>query len=105
MEAPDGRDWTYLSVERPDSEPRFREYLTKLTTSDDPFHHAIVDRATGRAPGTASFMRIEPAQGVVEVGHITYLPALNVIWVATEAMYLMMKRAFDELGYRRYEWK
>lgn len=105
MEAPDGRDWTYLSVERPDSEPRFREYLTRLTTSDDPLHHAIVDRATGRALGTASFMRIEPAHGVVEVGHITYSPALKRTRIATEAMYLMMKRAFDELGYRRYEWK
>jgi RimJ/RimL family protein N-acetyltransferase len=105
MEAPDGRDWTYLSVERPDTELRFREYLTRLTTSDDPLHHAIVDRATGRALGTASFMRIEPAHGVVEVGHITYSPALKRTRIATEAMYLMMRRAFDELGYRRYEWK
>ena len=105
MEAPDGRDWTYLSVERPDKEPQFREYLTKLTTSDDPLHHAIVDRATGRALGTASFMRIEPAHGVVEVGHITFSPALKRTRIATEAMYLMMRRAFDELGYRRYEWK
>jgi RimJ/RimL family protein N-acetyltransferase len=105
MEAPDGRDWTYLSVERPDGEAQFREYLDRLTTSDDPLHHAIVDRGTGRALGTAAFMRIEPAHGVMEVGYITFSPALKRTRVATEAMYLMMKRAFDELGYRRYEWK
>ena len=105
MGAPDGRDWTYLSRERPENEAEFREYLTKLTTTEDPLHFAIVDCATGRALGTASFMRIEPGHGVIEVGHITFSPALKRTRVATEAMYLMMKRAFDELGYRRYEWK
>lgn len=105
MQAPDGRDWTYLSAERPETEPDFRAYLTKLEASEDPFHHTILDVASGHALGTAALMRIEPAHGVMEVGFITFSPALKRTRIATEAMYLMMKRAFDELGYRRYEWK
>jgi RimJ/RimL family protein N-acetyltransferase len=105
MQAPDTSDWTYLSVERPEDEAQFRAYLTKLASSEDPLHHAIIDAASGRALGTAALMRIEPAHGVIEVGFITFSPALKRTRVATEAMYLMMKRAFDELGYRRYEWK
>jgi RimJ/RimL family protein N-acetyltransferase len=50
-------------------------------------------------------MRIEPAHGVIEVGGITFSPSLKKTRAATESMYLMMRRAFDELGYRRYEWK
>ena len=53
----------------------------------------------------ASYLRIEPAMGVIEVGHLAFSPALQRTPAATEAMYLMMRRAFDELGYRRYEWK
>ena len=105
MQAPDDRDWTYLSAERPDDESEFRAYLTRLSVSDDPLHHTIVDAASGSALGTAAFMRIEPLHGVIEVGSITFSPALKRTRVGTEAMYLMMRRAFDELGYRRYEWK
>jgi hypothetical protein len=66
--------------------------------------HAIVDRATGQPVGVASYLRIDPAAGSIEVGHINFSPALQRTVAATEAMYLMMKRAFG-LGYRRYEWK
>jgi RimJ/RimL family protein N-acetyltransferase len=104
-EAPDGRDWTYLPIERPEDEQTFRTYLMALAASEDPLHHTIIDSASGRALGTAAFMRIEPAHGVIEVGCITFSQALKRTRVATEAMYLMMRRAFDELGYRRYEWK
>ena len=58
-----------------------------------------------RPVGVASYLRIEPAMGAIEVGHLSYAPALQRSAAATEAMYLMMRRAFDELGYRRYEWK
>lgn len=68
-------------------------------------HHAIIDAASGRALGTAALMRIEPAHGVIEVGFITFSPALKRTRTGSEAMYMMMRRAFDELGYRRYEWK
>jgi RimJ/RimL family protein N-acetyltransferase len=59
----------------------------------------------GEPVGVASYLRIDPAMGTIEVGHLAYSPALQRTPLATEAMYLMMRRAFDELGYRRTEWK
>ena len=105
MEAPDGRDWTYLFSERPQSQEAFHAYLEKLEKSEDPLHFTIVDTEAGTAVGTAALMRIEPTHGVIEVGSITFSPRLKQTRAATESMYLMMRRAFDELGYRRYEWK
>jgi RimJ/RimL family protein N-acetyltransferase len=105
MEAPDGRDWTYLFVDRPETPADFSAYLAKLEKSEDPLHFTIVDTEARRAVGTAALMRIEPAHGVIEVGSITFSPRLKKTRAATESMYLMMRRAFDELGYRRYEWK
>ena len=64
----------------------------------------MIDLATGTPVGVASYLRIDPGAGSIEVGHIHYSPLLQRTVAATEAMYLMMKRAF-ELGYRRYEWK
>ena len=72
---------------------------------EDPLFHAIVEAASGRALGVASYLRIEPEVGVIEVGHINYAPALQRTAAATEAMYLMMAPVFEELGNRRYEWK
>lgn len=66
---------------------------------------AIVPVASGKAAGWASFMRAEPAHGVVEVGNILLTPALQRTTAATEAMYLMARHVFESLGYRRYEWK
>lgn len=103
-EAADGRDWTYLSVDYIEREA-YRAWLTKLAAAGDPMPHVIVDQGTGKAVGTASFMRIDPANGVIEVGHILLAPRLQRTPAATEAMFLMMRRVFDELGYRRYEWK
>jgi RimJ/RimL family protein N-acetyltransferase len=105
MEAPDGRDWTYLFSERPENAADFRAYLSKLEKSEDPLHFTIVDTEAGKCVGTAALMRIEPTHGVIEVGSITFAPRLKKTRAATESMYLMMRRAFDELGYRRYEWK
>ena len=105
MQAPDGRDWTYLFTERPADAEAFRVFLGKAAASNDPLHYAIIAADTGRAAGTAALMRIEPVHGVIEVGSITYSPRLKQTRAGTEAMYLMMRRAFDELGYRRYEWK
>jgi RimJ/RimL family protein N-acetyltransferase len=104
-EAPDGRDWTYLFVGPFTTFDSYRDYLAKAASTNDPLHHTIVDRATGKPVGTAALMRIDPTHGVIEVGHITYSPRMQRSRAATEAMYLMMRRAFDELGYRRYEWK
>jgi len=105
MQAPDARDWTYLWDERPDSMASFRAYLTRIAASGDPLHFAIVDQSSGLAVGTAALMRIEPVHGVIEIGCITYSPRLQRTRASTEAMYLMMRYVFDDLSYRRYEWK
>jgi RimJ/RimL family protein N-acetyltransferase len=105
MQAPDGRDWTYLFSARPETAQDFNAYLVKLEKSEDPLHFTIIDTLTNTAVGTAALMRIEPTHGVIEVGSITFSPLLKKTRAATESMYLMMRRAFDELGYRRYEWK
>ena len=105
MEAPDDRDWTYLFVDRPASRADFQSYLMKLERSEDPLHFAIVEGYSGKAVGTVARMRIEPVHGVIEVGSIVFSPRLQKTRAATESMYLLMRRAFDELGYRRYEWK
>ncbi len=103
--APDDRDWTYLFAERPASLDACKEYVAKLEATADPMHFAIVDLADETAVGTAALMRIDPAHGVIEVGSITYSPRLKQTRAGTEAMYLMMHHCFEDLGYRRYEWK
>jgi RimJ/RimL family protein N-acetyltransferase len=100
-----GASWTYLASDPVRTLPEYTAYLTRVFTSDDPLCHTIIDKASGAPAGVASLMRIDPANGVIEVGHIHYAPALQRTPGATEAMYLLMCRVFDELGYRRYEWK
>jgi RimJ/RimL family protein N-acetyltransferase len=100
----DGRSWTYLPYGPFDSLDNYIGWLETVVGIADPQFHAIVDRTTDRAVGVASYLRIDSASGSIEVGHIHYSPALQRTVAATEAMHLMMKRAF-ELGYRRYEWK
>jgi RimJ/RimL family protein N-acetyltransferase len=100
-----GRSWTYLFVDMPASKEALRAYLDAQSKLSDPLCHTIIEQASGRAVGIASFMRIDPNMGAIEVGNINYSERLKRTAIATEAMYLMMKRVFDELGYRRYEWK
>jgi RimJ/RimL family protein N-acetyltransferase len=101
----EGRLWTYLSAGPFRTPEDYRARLEAHAMGDDPLCYAIVDKRTGRALGTASYLRIDPRAGSIEVGSITYSPRLQRTAAATEAMYLMMRRAFAELGYRRYEWK
>jgi len=97
--------WLYLS-EGPFADPAsFRAYLEKLSRSDDPLSFTIVDNATGHAVGHASYMRIVPEHGVIEVGNIFYSSTLARSIAGTEAMFLMARHVFEDLGYRRYEWK
>ncbi|MCC9625668.1 GNAT family N-acetyltransferase [Thalassospira sp. MA62] len=103
--APDGSRFTYLSTEPFDDFASYEAWLTDMAAKTDPMFHTIIDANTNSAVGLAAFMRIDPANGVMEIGNINFSPALAKTIAATEAMYLMMKRAFDELGYRRYEWK
>jgi RimJ/RimL family protein N-acetyltransferase len=99
------RQWTYLAYGPFDSLHEYVAWMRRVCGGDDPLFHAIVDGATGQAVGVASYLRIEPSAGSIEVGHINYSPRLQRTPAATEAMYLMMRRVFEELGYRRYEWK
>jgi len=100
-----GRNWTYLPYGPFARFDEYRDWLERDSRGDDPLRHAIIERRSGRAVGVASLMRIDPAAGVIEVGGINYAPPLQRTPAATEAMYLLMRRVFDELGYRRYEWK
>ncbi len=105
MQAPDGRDWTYLFVERPADRAAYRAYAEANEASADPYHYAILDAASGQPIATSSLMRMDPAMGTIEVGNVTYSPLIQRQPAGTEAQFLLMRRAFDELGYRRYEWK
>jgi RimJ/RimL family protein N-acetyltransferase len=102
---PEGRNWTYLPYGPFADLEAYRAHLERACLGDDPLVHAIIEHRSGRAVGVASLMRIDPAPGVIEVGGINYAPPLQRTPAATESMYLMMRRVFDELGYRRYEWK
>ena len=101
----DGRNWTYLPYGPFPSYDLYRAWLDAAAAREDPLVHAIVEAASGQAVGVASLMRIDPANGVIEVGGINLSPRLQRRPAATEAMYLLMRRVFGELGYRRYEWK
>lgn len=99
-----GLMWTYLAYGPFPTLAAYQEWMARVCAGDDPLFHAIVDAATGRAVGLAAYLRIAPAAGSIEVGHLAFAPALQRTPAATEAMFLMMGRAFG-LGYRRYEWK
>lgn len=83
----------------------FAAYYGAAAERDDPLMFAIVDKASGVAVGHATYMRIDPVNRTIEVGHILYTPALMRTPGGTEAMYLMARHVFETLGYRRYEWK
>ena len=99
----DERSWTYLPYGPFDSVPEFRAWLDGCT-GDDPLFFAITRSGDPGPSGVASYLRISPEAGSIEVGHIHFSQRLRRTAAATEAMYLMMRRAFS-LGYRRYEWK
>lgn len=100
----DDREWTYLPYGPFSTEDAFREWMSTAILSPDYVLFSI-HADGGRLPaGIAAYLRIQPASGSIEVGHLRFSRLLQRTPAATEAMYLMMKRAFD-LGYRRYEWK
>jgi RimJ/RimL family protein N-acetyltransferase len=100
----EGRMWAYLSYGPFETLAKYREWIAVRAAGDDPLFFAFVDPTTGQATGLGSYLRIEPDSGSIEVGHLQFSPLLQRTPAATEAMYLMMRNAF-ELGYRRYEWK
>ena len=99
-----GVNWTYMPYGPFTAYADFSRWLGWACEATDPLFFAIVDSATGRAAGFAAYLNIDTANGSIEVGHIHYSEELKQTRAATEAMYLMMRQAFD-LGYRRYEWK
>jgi RimJ/RimL family protein N-acetyltransferase len=83
----------------------FKAWLEQCAASKDPLFFAIIDLESDSPRGMASFMRMAPEHGVIEIGHIWFAPSLQRTRSATEAIYLMARHAFDGLGYRRLEWK
>ncbi len=100
----EGRLWTYMAYGPFATLAEYRAWMAGKCLGDDPLFFAIIDKADGQPAGVASYLRITPTAGSIEVGHLLFAPRLQRKPAATEAMYLMMQRAF-ELGYRRYEWK
>jgi RimJ/RimL family protein N-acetyltransferase len=88
-----------------ETEESLRLSLATKALKSDPLFYTVLENATSRPIGVASYLRIEPAHRVIEVGNILYSPRLQRTAAATETMYLMAKYIFEELGYRRYEWK
>ena len=97
--------WRYLFNGPYTDEAEFRAWLEGREKSEDPLFFTILDRKADTPAGYCSLMRIEPAHRVIEVGNILYLPSLQRTAAATEAMYLLARYVFEDLGYRRYEWK
>ncbi|WP_414981422.1 GNAT family N-acetyltransferase [Congregibacter sp.] len=98
-------NWTYLPYGPFAGEDELHEWIKGTCLGDDPCFFSIIDLANGQAVGVASYLRIEPAIGVIEVGHIHFSPLIQGRSISTEVMYLMMRQVFEVLGYRRYEWK
>ena len=104
MDQPERGIWTYLPYGPFTSQASYYKWVREMAGMDDPWFWAVKDKETGRFCGVASYLRIKPESGSIEVGHINFAPSLQRTRAGTEAMYLMMKWAF-EAGYRRYEWK
>lgn len=102
---PDAREWTYLPYGPFETADAYRAWVESVQSLADEIFFAIVDEQRDEPVGVASYLRIFPRIGSIEVGHLRYARALQRTTAATEAMYLMMRNAFEELGYRRYEWK
>lgn len=97
--------WRYLFAGPFASDDDCRGWLAEVAARTTEVPYALIDLKSGRAAGMASYMRIEPGHGVIEVGSIHYSDILKRTPATTEAMFLMMRHAFEDLGYRRYEWK
>jgi RimJ/RimL family protein N-acetyltransferase len=97
--------WTYMSYGPWEDEAGFTSWLESQAALTEPQFYTVLDAATGDPKGMVSFLNIRPGQGVIEAGHIWYVPEAQRTRIPAEAMYLMFRHAFDERGYRRLEWK
>ena len=98
-------DWIYMPQGPFKNEISLKKYLKNKNLTGNPFFYTIYSKRLKTFCGLASYLRIKPQVGTIEVGYITYAKNLQRTVEATETMFLMMKNAFDKLGYRRYEWK
>jgi len=97
--------FAYLLDEPPADAGATQAWIARAAAAGDRVYAAVVDRASGRAEGRQALMRIVPEHGVIEIGDILWGPAIARTRVATEALYLAARHVFDDLGYRRFEWK
>ena len=102
--ADDGRMWTYLPYGPFGTLDAYGDWLTATCQRNDPLFYVVVPRETNKAAGLASYLRITPESGSLEIGHIAFSPHLQATTPATEALFLLMQHTF-EIGYRRCEWK
>lgn len=101
----EGERFKYLFEDAPATRAEMQPWLEKVEASEDPMFFAVIDKATGKVAGRQALMRIDPTFGVAEIGNIYWGPLVSRKPAATEAHYLFMKYIFDDLGYRRWEWK
>lgn len=103
---PDAEErFAYLSEPPPRSIADTEAFITSVAGNADPMRFAIIDKATGKTGGRQSLMRITPEHGVIEIGGIYWGPGIARTQRATEALYLFARHIFEDLGYRRFEWK
>ncbi len=98
-------NWTYLPYGPFDNKDTFLDWLKRVSLSTDPLFYTVMDAETDKAVGLTSYLRIDPHKGSIEVGHIHFATIMQKTPLSTEVMFLMMKHVFEDLGYRRYEWK
>jgi RimJ/RimL family protein N-acetyltransferase len=97
--------FAYLFDLPPAASADMAAWIEKMAAGDDPLFSAVIDKATGRAAGRQALMRITPEHGVIEIGNILWGPAISRTRASTEALYLAARHVFEDLGYRRFEWK
>ena len=95
----------WLPEYTPETKEAFQPWLEMAQASPDPMYFAVIDVKTGKIAGRQTMMRMDPANGVSEIGHIHWGPLIQQTPATTEAFYLFASHLFDELGYRRFEWK
>ena len=97
--------FAYLFDVPPSGKADMDAWIAKMSSESDPLYSAVIDKRSGRATGRQALMRITPEHGVIEIGNILWGPAISRTRVSTEALYLAARHVFEDLGYRRFEWK
>ncbi|KAJ5493257.1 hypothetical protein N7539_002003 [Penicillium diatomitis] len=97
--------WTYISKGPFTDKTSFTKFMIANVQSEDPFYYAVIDKKTQTPVGFFSLLRIDRTNRVIEIGFIVFSPLLQRTTAATEAVYLLARTVFEDLGYRRFEWK